>query len=324
MTYIQDPDRGWQLFPVPASTAAGGVDLLFYVLLAVSVLMSLVVAALVVYFGIRYRKGAAAPRKPPPGRRATHAIEIAWASTLLVLFMALFAWGARDYLDFYRVPREALSIAVVGKQWMWKLQHPDGTREINTLHVPTGRNIRLDISSQDVIHSFYVPAFRLKRDAVPGARTSAWFKATEPGEYHLYCAEYCGTDHSRMRGKVVVMAPAAYQAWLERQGQGPSPAVAGKRLFSTYGCAGCHQGESAVRAPGLAGIYGRTVPLASGATATADEAYLRDSILLPDKHVVAGYEPLMPSFAGRIGEADLQRLIAYIKSLEAGDWEREP
>lgn len=324
MKYIQDPDIGWTLMPVPASTGADGVDLLYYTLVVMSALMTVVVAFLVVYFGIRYRKGAGGPRKPPPGLRTTHAIEIAWASALLVLFMALFAWGARDYLDFYRIPGDALPIEVVGKQWMWKLQHPDGTREINTLHVPAGRNIRLNITSQDVIHSFYIPAFRLKRDAVPGTRTSAWFEATEPGEYHLYCAEYCGTDHSRMRGKVVVMAAAEYQAWLENRGEGPSPAAAGKHLFSAYGCAGCHQGESAVRAPDLAGIYGRTVPLASGETTTASEAYLRDSILQPNRHVVAGYEPVMPSFAGRIEEGELQQLVAYLKSLEPGDWEREP
>ena len=324
--YLQDPDKGLMLWPTQASVGAGQVDLLNFALLGVCALITLIVLGLVLYFSIRYRRGSKARRAPLISEHREHRWELATAGLMLVLFMGLFVWGVKVYVDMYQGPADALTIKVVGKQWMWKLQHPDGTREINTLHVPTGRDIKLDITSQDVIHSFYVPAFRLKRDAVPGAHRSAWFHATEPGEYRLFCAEYCGTDHSRMRGRVVVMTPANYQAWLARDGSarqaGPS-INKGKALFSSYGCAGCHRGKTAVRAPSLAGIYGRPVPLANGDTVIADEGYLRDSVLQPQKQVVGGYTPIMPSFAGRISEADLQQIIAYIKSLEPGDWAQE-
>ena len=243
------------------------------------------------------------------------------ALSIFASFLVLFAWAGSLYLDIYRGPSDATTINVVGKQWMWKVQHPDGTREINTLHVPVDETIRLRMTSQDVIHSFYVPALRLKRDVLPDAYTDAWFTATEPGEYWLFCAEYCGKDHSRMRGRVVVLEQSDYQSWLSRQGESPAPEVAGGRLFRSYGCSGCHIGESTARAPSLAGVYGRTVPLASGGTILADESYLRDSILLPQKHVVAGYAPVMPSYSGQISEGEILQIIAYIKSLEPGDWE---
>lgn len=318
-------DPGLLLWPPSASTSAEWVDTLFFVLLGGSVLVTLVVAVLIALFCWRYRAGAQVRRGPGLTTRGAHRLEFGVAAAITVGFLAVFVWSATLYLQLYRPPPgDALIINVVGKQWMWKLQHPDGSREINTLHVPAHRKVRLRITSADVIHSFYVPAFRLKRDAVPGLYTNMWFETTKPGRYHLYCAEYCGTQHSHMRGQVVVMAPADYQAWLEKTGFDKSPAAVGQALFQAHGCSGCHRGDSVARAPSLAGIYGRPVPLAGGGTIIADEAYLRDSILLPTKHVVAGYAPVMPSFAGQISEAEILQIIAYIKSLDPGDWERGP
>lgn len=320
--FLPDFDDGLLVWPETASAGAGTVDALFYGLLTVCGAMTLAVVVLVAWFGWRYRAGSRARRSPPLSEGRTRALEIGWSLVLLTTFLGLFAWATTLYLDMYRdPPGDALTINVIGKQWMWKLQHPDGTREINTLHVPAGRRVRLRITSQDVIHSFFVPAFRLKRDAVPGMYSTMWFEATEPGEYRLFCAEYCGTDHALMRGKVVVLPAADYQAWLEENGTGPAPAVAGRNLFRAHGCSGCHQGDSQVRAPSLAGVFGRTVPLAGGGTVRADEAYLRDSILRPNKHVVAGYRPVMPSFQGQISEDEVLQVIAYLKSLEPGDWE---
>jgi cytochrome c oxidase subunit 2 len=208
-----------------------------------------------------------------------------------------------------------MQIFIVGKQWMWKAQHPGGQREINELHVPLGQTVRLVLTSQDVIHSFYIPAFRLKHDVVPGQYETFWFKATEPGEFRLQCAEYCGTQHAHMGGKVVVMRPAEYAQWLTNQGSSETLAQQGEALFRKYGCSGCHGANSTVHAPSLAGVYGSLVHLEGGATVVADDRYIRDSILLPRSQIVAGYPPIMPSFAGQIGEDDLLKLVAYIQSL---------
>src|SRR5699024_8722236 len=218
-------------------------------------------------------------RKALVSERRQTAVEIGWSVVLFACFLVFFVWGTDVYINMYRSPGQALTIHVVGKQWMWKVEHPNGAREIDTLHVPVGRKVRLDITSMDVIHSFYVPAFRIKKDAVPGMTTSIWFTPTEIGRYHLFCAEYCGTDHSHMRGKVIVMSQENYSAWLVAHGHDQTPAVSGRQLFRTYGCSGCHMGSSVVAAPKLAGIYGRAVPLANGSTIIADEAYIRDSIL---------------------------------------------
>ena len=316
------PDVGLRLIPPQATEQATRVDALYIGLLAVSGLLTLILIVLIVCFGLRYRAGSRASRAGGPSQAARQRIEVGWALILLSLFLSLFAWGGGLYLDMYHGRETAMTIEVIGKQWMWKVQHPDGAREINSVHVPVDEPIRLRLTSQDVIHSFFVPAFRLKRDVLPERYVDIWFKATRPGAYHLFCAEYCGLDHSRMRGKVVVLSRTDYQDWLTRNGNGPTPETAGKALFQSHGCSGCHLGRSTVRAPSLAGIYGRSVPLAGGGTVMADEAYLRDAIVLPQKHIVAGYEPIMPSFRGQIAEDEILQIIAYIKSLQPGDWDR--
>lgn len=319
--YLHEVDKGLQLIPEQATNYAGQVDHLYFALVAASAIILLLVIGLIAAFGFHYRAGNdKADRSNLPSTRTENKVEIAVLGAMLVAFMAFFGWGATLYLDAYRGPDSAMTIEIVGKQWMWKIQHPDGTREINTLHIPVDEVIELQVSSQDVIHSFFVPAFRLKRDVVPGKEQKAWFKASKTGEYRFFCAEYCGSFHSRMLGKVVVMERGAYQAWLTRQGTDGSLAAAGKELFEAHGCSGCHMGKSSVRAPSLDGIYGRSVALSDERVILADEAYIRDSILHPEKHIVAGYAPIMPSFAGQITEDELLRIIAYIKSLEPGDW----
>lgn len=308
---------GWHLllFPDAASDMAGKVDALFWALTVSSALVVLGIATIIVVYCIRYRAGSPRERRPASGKGA-QLIEIAWTIPVFLAFAVFFVWSAALYLELYREPAAGdQKINVVAKQWMWKFQHPEGAREINELHVPVGTRINLRFISQDVIHSFYVPAFRTKLDVLPGRYTHASFTATRPGEYHLFCAEYCGLDHSKMTGKVIAMPPARYQAWLQRQPVARSPAEAGEALFRQHGCSGCHQGDSAVRAPPLAGLYGKPVPLAGGETVTADERYLRGAILQPNREIAAGYEPLMPSFQGRISEGEVLQIVAYIKSL---------
>ena len=310
--------EGAFLWSAPAaSSLAGEYDLLLYSLLGLCALVGGAVALLIVVFSLRYRRGSPAPRRPRIGRRTAHFMEIGWMLVPLALFLGLFAWGGKLYLRMYSPPADALVIQGVAKQWMWKFQHPGGQREINRLHVPAGHPVRLRLASQDVIHSFYVPAFRVKRDVLPWHYSELWFEAEEPGRYHLLCAEYCGTEHSAMRGQVVVLAPQDYARWLEGQGIEDSPAQRGEALFRAHGCSGCHGAQAQVRAPDLDGLYGRPVPLASGGTVRADETYLRDAILQPQRHVVAGYAPVMPAYAGQIDEAEIFDLIAYLRSLEA-------
>src|SRR6185503_3537020 len=227
--------------------------------------------------------------------------------------------GASIFAALTRPPDDALQVNVVGKQWMWKVQHMNGRREINELHMPVGRPVRITMTSEDVIHSFYVPAFRTKQDAVPGRYTSMWFEATKPGRYHLFCAEYCGTLHSGMIGQVVVMEPAAFQAWLSGSvsGEGPalSAAAAGEQVFIRTGCPSCHAAEPGARGPALAGLLGSTVKLRGGRTVTADEGYVRESIFNPTAKVVDGYEPITPTYQGLLSEEDVMQLIAYLRSL---------
>jgi cytochrome c oxidase subunit 2 len=303
------------LFPLRASTIAGGVDALYFYLVAVSVFFSVLIFLTIFFLAVKYRRRRA-DEVPRPIDGST-SLEIVWSLIPLALAMVMFFWGAGLYFRNSQPPPGALEINVIGKQWMWKLQHAEGRREINELHVPVGRPVRLVMTSQDVIHSFYVPAFRIKQDVLPGRYTTAWFEATRAGEYHLFCAEYCGTQHSGMIGRVVVLEPAQYEEWLAGAPAAESLVAAGERLFQRYGCINCHTPEAGRgRCPVLIGVYGKPVPLASGQIVTADEAYLRESILNPRAKVVAGYSPIMPTFQGQLNEEQLLEIIAYLKSLE--------
>jgi cytochrome c oxidase subunit 2 len=230
--------------------------------------------------------------------------------------MIMFTWGAKVFFTAFRPPADAVEYYVVGKQWMWKFQHPQGKREINDLHVPIGQPIKLTMTSEDVIHSFFVPAFRVKADVLPGRYTTVWFEATKAGSYAIFCAEYCGTEHSRMGGTIHVMEPGDYEAWLAEGGAADERLLSGEELFAKYVCNTCHYPDSAARAPILNGVFGTQVALADGARVLVDENYVRESILNPTARVVAGYQPLMPTYKGQIGEEDLIQLIAYIKGLE--------
>lgn len=313
--YIQDTAEAVKLWPDSASTFAPTLDLIFYGLTAATLVILLALTGLILFYSIRYRAGSKADRSSSGGHSLQRWIEIGWAVPTLLIFLGFFGWAATAYLDAYRTPAGAATVNVIAKQWMWKVQHENGVREINELHLPVGEKIRLRMTSQDVIHSFSIPAFRVKRDVLPESYTSAWLEATRPGVYSLFCAEYCGLDHSRMRGRIVAMTPEDYEAWLARQEAPAAPAVKGRQLFAAYGCGGCHGAGSTVHAPDLAGIYGRPVQLQGGGTVIADDDYIRDSILLPTKHVVAGYAPVMPSFKGQASEADILALAAYIRAL---------
>ena len=309
-------DDGFRLLPEQASTHAPRVDLLYYCLLGMAVFVTVLVAALIVYFSIKYRRGNTRVDRTPGSGHAL-GLEITWMVIPFVISMGIFGWGAKLYFSGYRPPAGAIELRVVAKQWMWKFQHANGRREINTLHVPAGQPVKLTMISEDVIHSLYVPAFRIKRDVLPGSYAECWFEATRTGEFHLFCAEYCGTNHSRMIGSVIVMEPAEYEAWLGGGHANESPAVAGKRLFEELRCANCHAPPEAgpVRGPPLPNVFGHQVTLKGGRTVTADEDYLRESILRPGAKIVQGYEPIMPSFDGQVDEEQLIQLIAYIKSL---------
>ena len=306
------------LFPDKASALAARVDTLFFVWLTLAGIIALSIAFVIVFFSIRYRQGSGVDRKMAAGpaqERRERRIELAWTLTPLAIFLVMFVWAARLYYEHANAPADALEIYVVGKQWMWTLQHAGGPREIDELHIPAGRPVKLVMTSQDVIHDFSLPVLRIKQDVLPGRYTSLWFTATKPGDYHIFCSQYCGTDHSRMIGRVVVLAPAEFERWLEGAAAPQTMAAQGAARFREYGCSGCHGPSASVHAPKLEGLFGRPVQLADGSTVVADERYIRDSVLLPDKEIVAGYAPIMPSFRGQIGEDELQQLIEYIKSM---------
>ena len=307
------------LFPEQASTMAAQVDALFYFLCGLTIVFSTLIAGLILRFMVAYRRRAA--DEVPPGVHGSLLLEAAWSVIPFGLTMVIFFWGASLYASLNRPPDDALDVHVVGHQWMWKMQHMEGRQEINELHVPVGRAVRVTMTSEDVIHSFYVPAFRVKQDAVPGRYTTVWFEATKPGVYHLFCAEYCGTLHSGMIGSVIAMEPAAFQAWLTggAAASGDVPVVeAGEAVFQAQGCVSCHRGDARGRGPALTGLVGSTVLLRDGRRVLADEAYVRESIVNPQAKVVAGYEPVMPTYQGLLGEEDIMRLVAYVKSLAPG------
>lgn len=303
----------FQLFPEKASSIAAGVDNLYFFLVAVGVFFSTLIFATIFVFAIKYRR-----RRPDEIPRPIHGstlLGIFWSVTPGVIAMTMFGWGAYVYFRNYHPPEGAMEVYVVGKQWMWKLQHPEGHREINELHIPAGRPVKLTMTTEDVIHSFFVPAFRVKRDVVPGMYTSMWFQANKPGKYHLFCAEYCGNQHSGMIGWVYVMDPTDYENWLSGTATGETMVQAGERLFQRLGCHTCHMQDATGRGPALVGLFRSTVLLETGQKVVADEAYLRESVLRPGAKVVAGYRIQMPTFQGQISEEGLLQVVAYIKSL---------
>ena len=289
------------------------VDALFFALTLVSLFFMAIIFLPIIFFAVKYRRGSKADRSHPSA--GSNLLEGGWTFGATLLGLALFSWGALSYFRLERRPANAIEVQVVGRQWMWKLQHAEGKHEIDELHVPVNQTVVLNMTSQDVIHSFFIPAFRVKQDVVPGRYTSEWFKATEPGDYHLFCAEYCGTQHSGMTGRVVVMEPQAYENWLKSGEQTESIVLAGQRLFHERGCSGCHSPNSKFHAPLLQGLYRNPVPLADGTMATADDQYLRDSILQPAKQITAGYDNIMPSFTGHLSEEEIMQLIAYLKAI---------
>jgi cytochrome c oxidase subunit 2 len=307
--------NGVPLFPEAASTVASSIDLLYFFLIAVTVFFSVLIFALIFYFAVKYRRR---PDRPPEqivaGTHEGYGLEIAWSVIPFMITLVMFTWGSSLYIANSRVPDQAMEISVVGRQWMWKIRHPSGRSEINELHVPLGQPVKLTLASQDVIHSFYVPAFRVKQDVLPGRLVTMWFQPTRAGEYHLFCAEYCGTYHSGMIGRVVVMQPEDFQKWLGGV-TGDAPAMAGAKLFSALDCVNCHATGTRGRGPQLGGLWGTEVSLEGGARVKFDENYVRESIVNPAAKIVRGYPALMPSYRGQVSEEQILDLIAYIRSL---------
>jgi cytochrome c oxidase subunit II len=306
--------QGLRLLPEQASTVAAQVDALFLFLVAVTAFFSGLIFLLVAVFAWKYRRRSEGER--PKAIHGSLFLEALWTVIPLGIALGIFVWGAYLYFVISRPPAAATEIYVVGKQWMWKLQHPGGQREINELHVPAHRPIKLTMTSEDVIHSFYVPAFRIKADVVPGKYTAAWFEATKTGEYYLFCAEYCGTSHAVMGGRIVVMEPADFERWLTGGVGEESLPAAGEKLFARLGCNSCHKTDGTGRGPSLVGKFGKPEKLTTGETVVVDEGYLRESILNPQAKITAGYPPIMPTFKGLVTEEQLIQLLAYLKSLK--------
>src|SRR5271165_3540227 len=302
------------LFPPEASSIAPQMDAFYFFLCLISAVGMIAVIILVFGFSFAYR----AEKNPV----ATHIegstiLEATWTIIPLALFMVCFVWGALLYFRIYNPPSNAMNVYIVGKQWMWKAEHPGGQHEINALHVPLGKPVQLTMISQDVFHSYSIPAFRVKREVIPGRYTTVWFTATQVGTYHLFCTQYCGTLHSEMIGEITVMKPEDYQAWTEGSTSGMSLAQNGERLFASLGCNACHSGNAGARGPNLAESYATKVQLTNGSYATVDDAFLRDSILNPTMHTTAGYAPIMPTYQGQVSEEGLIDLVEYIKNLNS-------
>jgi cytochrome c oxidase subunit II len=302
------------LFPEVASTMASRVDGLYLFLVGLTAFFTILIAVLIAVFMIKYKRRS--PHEIGARIHGGMALEIAWSVIPLLICMGIFVWAADIFLAMSRPPAETMNIYVVGKQWMWKFQHLDGQREINELHVPVGRPVKLIMTSEDVIHDVFVPAFRVKADVIPGRYSHLWFEPTKAGEYHLFCAEYCGTKHSGMIGRVVVMEPDDYQAWLSGGVQEGSLASSGGKLFQDLACNTCHRPDAQGRGPVLQNLFGKQVTLQSGETLVVDEAYIRESILTPGKRITAGFQPIMPTFQGLVSEEGLLELIEYVKSLK--------
>ncbi len=304
------------LYPEQASNFAPSVDSLMVYITAICLFFAVAITAAVIYFFFKYRRKD--PSEVGVPIHGDMRLETAWIVVPLILALSMFGWGAVVYVDYRRAPMDTLDIYVIGKQWMWKIQQPNGLREINELHVPVGRDVKLILASEDVIHDFSVPAFRVKMDVVPGHYNTMWFRPTKAGRYHFFCQQYCGTNHALMGGWVTVMEPTEYAAWLSGSSEAvANPVVAGEKLFTEKACTTCHVSDGSGRAPSLNGVYGAKVLLADGSTVTADDAYIRESILSPQAKIVAGYQPLMPSFQGQLTEEQIIDLTAFIKSLQS-------
>ena len=301
-------------FPEQASNFAGNVDALFAFILLTCLFFAVLVTLLIILAALKYKRKSAG--EVGSADHGNMVLEVGWTVIPLVIALGIFAWGAAVYVNYRTAPKDTLDIYVVGKQWMWKLQQPNGRKEINELHIPVNRNVKLIMGSEDVIHDFYVPAFRVKMDVVPGRYNTMWFQPTKIGKYHFFCSQYCGTNHAVMGGWVTVMDPAEYAAWLSDEGGSLNPVTAGEKLFSQLACNTCHIANGTGRGPSLNGVYGAKVLLADGSTVTADESYIRESILQPKAKIVAGYQPVMPTFQGLVTEEQIMNLTSYIKSLQ--------
>lgn len=303
-----------KLFPEQASSFAWQVDALFLYLVAVGTFFTIAIVAVLFYFVVRYREREkyATPQDIVGGL----GLEITWTVIPFLIVMSMFVFGTMVFFNQYRIPRDAMEVFVVGKQWMWKFQHASGQREINELHVPVGRKVKLTMTTEDVIHDLYIPDFRTKADTVPGRYSNIWFEATKPGRYRLFCAEYCGLNHSGMGGWVTVMEQRDFDNWLNGNTVTQTPVEVGRALFEQrLGCASCHQGGDSGRGPSLNGVYNSPVKLADGQTVVADDTYIRNSILNPQGQIVAGYQPIMPTYKGQITEEQIVQIIAYIRML---------
>ncbi|HEX8283828.1 MAG TPA: cytochrome c oxidase subunit II [Pyrinomonadaceae bacterium] len=316
MQSIPIPNVPVPFSPEQASTFAPHVDALYAYLIALTAFFTLGITAAIIFFAVKYRRRQAGELPRPV--HGSMVLELTWTIIPLMISMTIFVWGASIFFKAYRAPQQAMEVYVVGKQWMWKFQHQTGQREINELHVPVGARVKLTMTTEDVIHSFYVPAFRIKQDVVPGRYLQTWFEATKAGKYYLFCTEYCGTNHSGMGGYVYVMEPTAYQQWLAGGTGTESAASQGKKLFQERGCASCHQVEAGGqqgRGPTLYGLFGKQQAVEGGASVTVDEAYVRESILNPQAHIAAGFENIMPTFQGQLSEEQILQLVAYVRSL---------
>jgi cytochrome c oxidase subunit 2 len=304
--------------PPSASTLSGSVDALYFYLIGITGFFTLLIVGALIFFMLKYRRRS--PYEIPRPIAGSNKLETLWSVIPFIIAMSFFVWGFQLYFEQSRPPKNAVEVYVVGKQWMWKIQHTTGQREINELHVPIGRKIKLIMTSEDTIHDFFVPAFRMKADVLPGKYTTQWFEATKSGTYHLFCAEYCGMNHSGMIGSVVVMDPTEFDNWLSGNSSQQSPAVAGQQLYQTLGCVSCHgtRGEGG-RGPALSGVFGSQVSLADGNLIKADESYIRESIFNPQAKLVNGFGAIMPTFQGQISEEQLLQILAFIKSLQIVD-----
>jgi len=305
--------QGIPIQPDQASTIARSVDHLYFFITAITLFFTILIFSIIFYFMIKYRRHWTDPRPKPI--EGSLPLEVLWTAIPTVIVAVIFVWGSSLYFQNSEPPPGAMEIFVTGKQWMWKAEHPEGQREINELHVPLGRPVKLTMTSEDVIHDFFVPAFRVKKDVLPGRYTSLWFQATRLGTFHLFCAQYCGAFHAGMLGSVIVVQPDEYERWLAGSVLGETMEATGERLFKENGCVTCHLADSTGPAPSLLGVYGNTVHLTNGQSLTADDAYIRESILSPAAKIVNGYKPVMPSFQGQLTEEQILDLVAYIRSL---------